>query len=104
METITFKSETASREPFVLEKLRNAEAIFFAGGDQWNYVRYWKHTPVAEALNEAIKHCVPVGGTSEGLAILGEFAFAAEHDTVTSAVALADPFHEKVSVHRGLPA
>jgi len=102
VETIIFKSAEASREPFVLDKIRNAEAIFFAGGDQWNYVRFWRNTLVAEALNEAIKRGVPIGGASAGLAILGEFAFAAEHDTVTSAVALADPFHEKVSVHRGL--
>ncbi len=102
VETIIFKSEAAAREPFVLEKIRNAEAIFFAGGDQWNYVRYWAKTPVGEALNDAIRRGIPVGGTSAGLAILGEYAFSAEHDTVTSPVALADPFHEKVSIFRGL--
>jgi len=102
VETIIFKSEAASREPFVLEKIRNAEAIFFAGGDQWNYVRYWRDSPVAEALNDAIKRGVPVGGTSAGLAILGEFAFSAEKDTVTSPVALTDPFNEHVTIHRGL--
>lgn len=104
VETILFRSEAAAREPFVLEKIRNAEAIFFAGGDQWNYVRYWSKTPVAEALNDAIRRGVPVGGTSAGLAILGEFAFSAEKDTVTSPQALADPFGEKVALHRGLLA
>jgi len=102
VETIIFKSEAAAREPFVLDKIRNAEAIFFAGGDQWNYVRYWDSTPVAAALNDAIRRGVPIGGASAGLAILGEFSFSARHDTVTSATALADPFHEKVAVHKGL--
>ncbi|MBL8238557.1 MAG: cyanophycinase [Bryobacterales bacterium] len=102
VETIIFKTEAAAREPFVLEKIRNAEAIFFAGGDQWNYVRYWANSPVAVALNEAIRRGVPVGGTSAGLAILGEFAFSAQRDTVTSPVALADPFDEHVTIHRGL--
>lgn len=102
VETIVFKSGAAARDPFVLEKIRNAEAIFFAGGDQWNYVRHWSNTPVATALNDAIRRGVPVGGTSAGLAILGEFSFSAEHDTVTSATALAEPFHEKVTVHKGL--
>jgi cyanophycinase len=102
VETIIFMSEAAARDSFVLEKIRNAEAIFFAGGDQWNYVRYWSNTPVAEALNDAIRRGVPIGGTSAGLAILGEYSFSAEHDTVTSAEALANPFHEKVTIHRGL--
>jgi len=102
VETIIFKSDAAAREPFVLEKIRNAEAIFFAGGDQWNYVRYWRNSPVQDALNDAIRRGVPMGGTSAGLAILGEFAFSAEHDTVTSAQALTDPFDQKVSLYRGL--
>lgn len=102
VETIIFRSSEAAHEAFVLDKIRKAEAIFFAGGDQWNYVRYWAGTPIADALNDAIRRGVPIGGTSAGLAILGEFAFSAEHDTVTSAVALADPFHEKVAIHRGL--
>lgn len=102
VETIIFKSEAAAREPFVIEKIRHAEAIFLAGGDQWNYIRYWEKTPVAEALNDAIRRGVPIGGTSAGLAVLGEFAFSAKHDTVTSSEALANPFDEKVDIHRGL--
>lgn len=102
VETIIFRSAEAARDPFVLDKVRKAEAIFFAGGDQWNYVRYWRGTPFAAVLNEAIRRGVPIGGTSAGLAILGEFAFSAEKDTVTSPVALADPFHEKVAIERGL--
>jgi cyanophycinase len=104
VETIVFESSAAARDAFVLERIRNAEAIFLAGGDQWNYIRLWHGTPVAAALNDAIRRGVPVGGTSAGLAVLGEFAFSAERDTVTSAEALADPYHEKVALHRGLLA
>lgn len=57
---------------------------------------------MATALNDAIRRSVPVGGTSAGLAILGEFSFSAKHDTVTRATALAEPFHAKVTVHKGL--
>ncbi|MBI2685093.1 MAG: cyanophycinase [Acidobacteria bacterium] len=102
VETIVFKSSAASRDPFVLDKIRRAEAIFLAGGDQWNYIRYWHNTPVAEALNDAIRRGVPIGGTSAGLAVLGEFAFSAKHSTVTSAEALANPLNEKIAIHRGL--
>ncbi len=104
VETIVFETPGAARDGFVLDKIRNAEAIFLAGGDQWNYIRYWQGTPVAAALNDAIRRGVPVGGTSAGLAVLGEFAFSAERDTVTSAEALTDPYGEKVTLHRGLLA
>jgi cyanophycinase len=102
VETIIFKNEAAAHDPFVVEKIRHAEAIFLAGGDQWNYIRYWHNTPVGEALNDAIRRGIPIGGTSAGLAVLGEFTFSARHDTVTSAEALANPFDEKVDLHRGL--
>ena len=41
---------------------------------------------------------MPVGGTSAGLAVLGEYLFTAEKDTVSSAKALADPFDEHITV------
>ena len=102
VETIIFKNESAAREPFIAEKIRHAEAIFLAGGDQWNYIRYWRNTPIAEALNDAIRRGVPIGGTSAGLAVLGEFAFSAKHDTVTTPEALANPYDEKVDIYQGL--
>jgi len=101
VETFLFHSKDASHHPAVLTALKNADGIFLAGGDQWNYFRFWKGTPVEDAIHAAASRGVPIGGTSAGLAVLGEFAFSAEHDTVTSPVALADPFHEKVSIGTG---
>ena len=102
VETIVFQSPAAATAPFVLDKIRRAEAIFFAGGDQWNYVRLWRGSPVQQALNDAIRRGVPVGGTSAGLAILSQYAFSAEFDTVTTPQALADPFDKRVALFRGL--
>lgn len=99
--TLILKTREASSNPFVLERIRQAEAIFLAGGDQWNYIRQWKDTPLAAALQQRIAQGVPIGGTSAGLAVLGQHYFAAEHDTVTSAEALADPFHHKVTLGEG---
>lgn len=99
--TLILRTREASYDPAVLERIRTAEAIFFAGGDQWNYVSRWKGTPLHEAVQERINAGVPVGGTSAGLAILGEFLFSAEHDGITSAEALADPFHLKVTIATG---
>jgi len=101
IETILFRSREASSDPTVLEKIRNADGLFLAGGDQWNYIRYWKDSPVEEAIHALVKRGVPVGGTSAGLAVLGEYAFSAERDTVRSPDALADPFHPKVTVATG---
>ena len=56
------------------------------------------HHPRRERRIETLS----IGGTSAGLAVLGEFGFSAKHDTVTSAEALANPFDEKVDIHRGL--
>lgn len=104
VETFLFHSSEASHDPTILTALKNADGIFLAGGDQWNYFRFWKDTPVEDAIHAAAARGVPIGGTSAGLAVLGEFAFAAEHDTVTSPVALADPFHDKVSIGTGFLA
>jgi cyanophycinase len=98
VESLVVATPEAAHDPFVAERIRRAEALFIAGGDQWNYVRVWNHTPVSEAIQYLIDKGVPVGGTSAGLAVLGEYAFTAEKDTVTSAQALADPFDEHVTV------
>ncbi len=96
--TLLFHDRAASSDPAVVEKVRGASALFLAGGDQWNYVRMWKGTPVGEAIDDLIRRDVPVGGTSAGLAVLGEFGFSAEHDSVTSAQALANPFDQRVAI------
>ena len=54
--------------------------MFIAGGDQANYINFWMGTPVQSALNDAIARGVPIGGTSAGLAVLGEWAYSAQGD------------------------
>lgn len=73
--------------------VRNAEAIFIAGGDQSDYVNYWKDSKLEDAINYAIntKH-VPIGGTSAGTAVLGQFYYGAFRGSVTSAKALSNPY------------
>jgi cyanophycinase-like exopeptidase len=69
VESIVVKTPEAARDAFVLEKIRNAEALWIAGGDQWNYVRVWGTSPMREAMQALIDRGVPVGGTSAGLAV-----------------------------------
>ncbi len=88
VETIVFNNASASYDPYVINQIRNAEAIWIAGGNQWDYVSYWKHTPIDTALNYLIniKH-VPIGGTSAGMAIEGSIVNTAQIGSVTSATA-----------------
>lgn len=98
VETLVVANAAAAHEEAVAQKIRDAEALFIAGGDQWNYIRYWSHSPVSEAIQSLIDRGVPVGGTSAGLAVLGEYVFTAAEDTVTSSQALADPFDKHVTI------
>lgn len=100
VETLVVTSREHAFDPFVLEKVRNAEAIWISGGDQSNYVRYWKDTPLLEAINRHIAKPAPIGGTSAGMAVLGEFVYSAMGESLTSKVALADPFAADISLER----
>jgi len=100
--TLVLRTPAASSHPFVLEQVRRAEAIFLAGGDQGDYVRQWKDTPLAEAIRAAAQRGVPVGGTSAGLAVLGEFVHAALGASAVSATVLANPFDASVTLERGM--
>ncbi len=98
--TIVFTEREDSDDPKIPEIIAHAESIFFAGGDQSNYVRFWQDTPVQTALNRHISAGRPIGGSSAGLAILGEFVFASMIDTIHSPEALADPYGNEVTLSR----
>ena len=102
VETLVFESREASYDPAVIETIRNAEAIFIAGGDQSRYVKFWKGTPVQDAINFVAAKPAPIGGTSAGMAILGEFSYSAMvgEEGLTAAVALADPYAPDVTLER----
>jgi cyanophycinase len=98
--TIVFSEREDSDDQKLLEHITQAEAIFIAGGDQSNYVRFWQDTPVQDALNRHIAAGKPIGGSSAGLAVLGEFSFSSMIDTIHSPDALADPYGNKVTISR----
>ncbi|CAF1592689.1 unnamed protein product [Rotaria sp. Silwood1] len=99
VETLLINSTTLANDRQVETTIRGAEAVFIAGGDQANYVKYWKGTKVEAALNylRNIKQ-VPIGGTSAGCAILGGTYFSALYGTVTSSEALTDPYNRYVTL------
>jgi cyanophycinase len=99
--TIVFKNSNAVSDPFVIETIRNAEALFIAGGDQSDYVKLWKGTPIEDAIHHVAAKPAPVGGTSAGMAIMSEFLYSAmSNSSLTSAEALANPFHRDLTLDR----
>jgi cyanophycinase len=98
--TIVFSDREDSADAKVVQIIEQADSIFIAGGDQSNYVRFWQDTPIQDALNRHIAAGKPIGGSSAGLAVLGEFSFASMIDTVHSSEALADPYGNKITISR----
>ncbi|QSB28795.1 GEVED domain-containing protein [Flavobacterium sp. CLA17] len=99
VETILIDSRSKAGIAEIATKIRNAEALFIAGGDQATYVSYWKDTPVEDAINYLINtKKVPVGGTSAGCAIQGKYYYSAANSSVTSAQSLANPYNSDMTI------
>jgi cyanophycinase len=108
VESLVITTPDASNTADVERKVKNAEVIFFSGGDQCNYVKNFKGTLVEEAVKSVYDRGGSVGGTSAGLAIQGQYSFDAcveksdpEPDVMlNSKVALADPYGSRISITR----
>jgi len=103
--TLIIPDTEAAQDPAVADIIRHAEAVFIAGGNQARYVEFWKGTPVEDAINANVAAGRPIGGTSAGLAVLGEFAYGCLKDKeddndLASSDVLPNPYHERVTLVR----
>ena len=99
--TLIIPNRAAASDPFVISTMQNAEALWIAGGDQSDYINFWKGTPVEDTLKALIARGVPVGGTSAGMNVLSQFLYSAlASQGVTSSQALADPFNRYITLDR----
>jgi cyanophycinase len=103
--TLIIPSRAAAEDPFVARTIAHASALFIAGGDQGEYINFWNHTPVQGELNRAIARGVPIGGTSAGLAVLGQFIYTSLGDkpddpNLDAKTALANPFGPRITLDR----
>jgi cyanophycinase len=103
--TLIIPNRKAAEEPRVARIIRQATVIFIAGGDQSRYINFWKGTPVQDALNAHVTTDKPIGGSSAGLAVLGQFVYGAldnqSNDAdLTSREVLADPYAKRVTLVR----
>jgi len=97
--TIVCTQPRCATDVNVLRIIDESEAIFFAGGDQSVYINYWANTPVQTRVQAAVRsRNVPIGGTSAGCAIIGEFVYDAQAGGATSAIVLRNPYDRTVTI------
>jgi cyanophycinase len=99
VQTLLINSVAEGDNACVAETIKHAEMVFIAGGNQQNYIDYFKGRAVGNALNYLINtKKVPIGGTSAGMAIMGQYYHpggAAEDATVLmnpTAIAIGNNF------------
>ncbi len=97
VESIVITRRSDATNAALSTTIRNAEVIFFAGGDQCNYVSYFKGTPVETSVEFVYAKGGAVGGTSAGLAIQGEYVYDGCRASAISSDALANPFHSSIT-------
>ncbi len=97
VETLVITAARDANTTAVETTVRNAEVIFFAGGDQCDYVTYFKGTLVEPAVESVYTRGGGVGGTSAGFAILSDFVYDGCTGSATSADALSNPYHRRIT-------
>ena len=96
--SIVISSKGGANSEFVRNTIAKAEVVFIAGGDQSTYVKLWSGTSLQTAVNARVAAGYPIGGTSAGLAVLGEFVYSALYASAASAKVMANPYDSSVTL------
>jgi cyanophycinase-like exopeptidase len=96
--TLDIPNRAAANDPAVAAIIESAGAIFIGGGNQADYVNYWQGTPVQTAIADDLKKGDPLGGTSAGTDVIGQFVYSALHGSITSTQALGNPFDNRLTL------
>jgi cyanophycinase len=100
--TILIHSRLGASDQRLVKLINQSEGIFFSGGDQWKYVERMRNSASLKAVNEKVRSGIPFGGTSAGLAILGDIIFSAEKGSVSSDEVMSDPMSEKITLEHSM--
>ncbi|MBS1605232.1 MAG: isoaspartyl peptidase/L-asparaginase [Bacteroidetes bacterium] len=99
VETLLIDSRAMADRPEVARVIRNAEMLFIVGGDQSNYMNFWRKTRTSEAINYLLNvKKVPVGGTSAGCAVLTGIYYSGEGGSASSDI-LKNPYDSIVKLY-----
>lgn len=94
--TVTLTRASDANNASATAAINKAEIVYFAGGDQCNYVG-WKGSSVYTAVKNVVARGGGVGGGSAGLAIQGDYVYDACVGSVLSTEALANPYHRYIT-------
>ncbi|MHA4808819.1 isoaspartyl peptidase/L-asparaginase [Flavitalea flava] len=99
VETLRIDSRELANNEEVARVIRNAEMLFISGGDQSNYMNFWRGTKTNDAINYLLNvKKVPVGGTSAGCAILTGLYYSGEGGSATAEI-LKNPYDTIVKLY-----
>ncbi len=101
VETLLVDSAALAQDPYVACRVGAAEVVWFAGGDQADYMTLYANSALADAVQAVHEAGGVVGGTSAGLAILGGHVFAAYQGTVYPEEVLEDPYNQFMELDVG---
>jgi len=102
VESIIVNSVAKANTDYVYWACRSAEFIYFAGGDQSDYVNYYAGTKVEQGLKEMYARGGVIGGISAGLAVMGQFIYDPDGvSAVTSTQAIANPYRSSMILTDG---
>lgn len=101
VESIVGTSAADFNEASVADAVSKAEVVFFAGGNQANYIQFIKGTATDTALQGVLARGGGLGGTSAGAAIQGGIIHDATTGSSTSTEALNDPYLGKIHFTSG---
>jgi cyanophycinase len=97
VESLVITKASEANSAAVVATVTNAEVVFFAGGDQCNYVTLFKGGALEAAVEAVYARGGSIGGTSAGMAIQGEFIYDGCKGSATSTDILSNPFHRRAT-------
>ena len=94
VQTLIVSNRQDANRDDIVQKILNADVVFFAGGDQCQYIRSWKDTKLEAAVASVYSRGGAVGGTSAGAMIMSDFVYdaCACEDPIETKDALDDPY------------
>lgn len=99
--TLTLTAAADGNNAQVNTDIRNAEFVYYAGGDQCRYVA-WKGTALEASVESVVAKGGGSGGGSAGLHVNSDIVYDACGGSATSATALADPYNTAMTFTTGM--
>lgn len=93
-------NKTQANDNNIYNTINSAKAIFIKGGDQYDYISYWKGTLVETAIKNVFNNGGVVAGTSAGAMILGEYFFTARYGSTYPDECIVNPFNSYANIDK----